>query len=221
MNIALHQAREKASTAKSQNDLLKQEIELLKRQVELSQVNNNTQPNQSTIDESTVDEDILKDLQDNDAISKADLDKVLQQQKLKNDLELQKQQQSQNFNRAIELEKEFKNSHGSELGILSYDNIMNLHNTKRIVLSQGQLLDIQSAVSEGKNPAEVFYNSVINTVPALSKKKLEMDIKQMIKAKSSTNSKVESPQPVVDDDDFTLKSGTTDSNSHINSLLDW
>lgn len=184
LNVALHQSREKTSNFKSQNDLLRQEIELLKQQVEFSKVNNSTQPTQ--VNETVVETDVLKDLEDTDMLTKADFQKALKHQMTQQAQTQQEQIKVQNREKALSLELDFNTTHGDDLGLLSYRNIANLHNTGKIQLTQGQIFDIENAISNGKNPAEILYDTIIESVPALKQKKFEMDIKRMIKSKGVT-----------------------------------
>lgn len=218
LNVALHQSREKTSNFKSQNDLLKQEIELLKQQVEFSKVNNSI-PNAEVVAE-PVDDDILKDLEDSDMISKADLNKILQHQTQVQKKNSEEQLFTQNKTKALQLSTEFNNNHGKELGLLSYENIYKLVSTNKVLLSDGQRFDIENAINNGKNPAELLYNTVIDIVPSLKKKKMEEDIKRMIKERGSIRPVQQSTEK--NPDDFVgMRSSSKNLNDHLDSLSDF
>lgn len=215
LNIALHQARE-------DKRLLKQEMDLLRQQMELLKVNSNTQPNEQSVQVNKSQEDILADLDDNDALTKADVIKLL---KVKDEQAQASQAQTikqQNNARTLELEKQFNESHGSDLGIMSYVNVVNLQNTGKVILTDSQKFGINNAINEGKNPAEVLYNSIIDSVPVLQKEKFKSKITQMIKEKSKGNAQPVKEEQSVGSDDFTgMSKESTDLDSHLDKLSDF
>lgn len=215
LNVALHQARE-------EKRLLKQELDLIKQQMELLQVNSNTQPNQpvnTTNVEQPTSTDMLSELDDNDVISKADLMKLLASQQREQEQRQQQSLQQQNVERTLQLEKEFNETHGDDLGVLSYRNVINLHNSGKVKLTDGQIYDIQNAINVGKNPAEVLYETVINNVPALKDKKFKEEVKQLIKAKSKNAQPTVEVEQVDEFDDFSTVSNQKTSKQKLFDTL--
>jgi hypothetical protein len=218
LNVAVHQERQKNKNLKTSNDLLNQQVELIKQELELLKLNN-AQPNQNVALNIPIDEvDILAGVSDDDVITKADMLKLLQQKEQKNEQNRIEQEVINNNAKAQVLINEFKGSHGADLGILSFDNVDKLVINGKVQLTQGQQLDIANAVKNGKDPAKLYYDTVVNSLPALSRKKYEMDIKRAIQKKkvSAPTDNVVS-QPFVEDD-FSNNNRATDLDSHLDSL---
>ncbi len=179
LRIAVSQARQKTQYEKAKNELLTQEMESLKQKVKLL----------GAPQKETVEEDIFEQLglTSGDVPDVSDLKKIFDNQKK----QLQKQQQliTQQENQKIGLEKskEFNNKFGDSLGDLSYANVYSRFIKGEIKLTKGMEDDINSAVSRGENPAEVFYDYAIQRDPVLKQKQLQLEIKDLISNKKTKN----------------------------------
>jgi hypothetical protein len=217
LNIALHKERESSKTLKTQNELKQQEIELLKQQLELLKVNTE----QPATDVETVQVDILEGIEDGDVITKADMLRILEQQKQVKQNNSIEQQKQQNIQQAQQLEIKFNNEKNADFGILSYENVVRLYQTGRVQLDAVQAYGVEHALDVGKNPAEVLYNSIIENIPSLKQKKSEMDIRNMIKQKTASKTNVVEEAPPQEVDEFSRTSAKTDLNGHLNNLCDY
>ena len=223
LNIALHKARDKGKQYKYENELRQQEIELLRQQLELLKTTNTpTNTPTPTVKEEV---DILSDIEDSDVITKADMKKVLELQKQQLLNEQQAVQKQTSAEKSLQLAKKFNISHGQELGELSYENIYKKFDNGEVKLTKGQVLDIENAVQDGINPAELLYNYVINNDSTLKSKNMQREIKNLINSKKNVKAN-KTEEPVLNTKDkldlglALNRKNSSDKDSHFDSLVD-
>jgi hypothetical protein len=219
LKIALSESREKSNLLKEQNELVKQQMELLKEELEALKVNS---PNPVDTPQVTTDvSSILDEIDDESVVSGAELKKVIELQK-QQATQLQNQTNVQQIqNRVAQMEKDFNATHGDELGDMSYKNVYNLYKTGEVKLTAGQELDIQNAFNDGKNPVEVFYETVVNSTPKLKEK---MFIKRLIeqrKSASGTEEPVVQQNAQVEDDFSRIDNAPKNMSSHLDKLSEF
>ncbi len=211
INIALHKEREKGKQYKYENQLKEQEIELLKQQISLLGTK------QPEIAPTVTEPDILNDLEDDEMLTKGQFLEGIKQFKSRLDSQSNVVSKDQEQETARQMGIDFNASHGAGLGELSYQNIYQKVAINEIELDQGQLLNIENAVTNGKNPAELLYNYAIANTPGLTKQVFNSQIKGLLSKKIDESQSI---NPVVQSDtlDVGLKNNPT-GNSHVDDIM--
>ena len=215
-NLALHIARQKSATVKSENELLKKQLELLNKQLDMQ----NNQIQQTTA-VAQPEVDIFANLDDDEMVSKKQVLEAFRLQEEKNRIA-----------RANMLEAEFRKTHGPELGELSYDNLLQKFNAGEIALTDGERLDIYNASQTGQNAVELFYNKLVDksgiksqAVTQIGNKEPDLteQIKKLIAQKTNAQGQINTVQQEEDplaELNFVDKSYDS-RDSHLDSLCNW